>query len=91
MSVFILYSADANLSYASYTLEAVCESKEKAIELITPTLKRESKNAYKDATYSNAKEMLSDILSNLREMNQTQTLSTNYVIREHLLNTFDRL
>lgn len=91
MSVFILYSADSHLSYNSYTIEAVCDSKEKAIELITPILKRESQKEYKNATYSNAKEMLSDLLRNLNDINQTQGLSSNYVIREHLLNAFDCL
>lgn len=91
MSVFILYSADSNLSYDSYTLEAVCDSKKMAIKLITPTLKKEAKKEYKHVTYSDPKEMLSDLLSNLNEIGQTQTLSTNYVIREHLLNTFDCL
>lgn len=90
-TVFILYSADANLSYASYELEAVTTTKQKAIELIAPILKRESKKTYKDATYDSPKKMLSDLLNDLETINQTQTLDTNYVIKEQLLNKFDCL
>jgi hypothetical protein len=91
MSVFILYSADANLSYSSYTVEAVTTTKEKAIELVLPILKREAKKTYKDATYSKASEMVADLIDNLNNLSQTQTLGTNYVIREHMLNQFDCL
>lgn len=90
-TVFILYSADSNLSYASYQLEAVTTTKQKAIDLVLPILKRESIKTYKDATYDSPKEMLSDLLDNLETLNQTQTLNTNYVIKEQLLNTFDCL
>lgn len=89
--VFIIYSADAHLSYNSYTVEAVTDSKEKAIELITPILKREAKKSYKDLSYSNASKMTADLLRNLQDFNQTQTLGTNYVIKEQLLNVFDCL
>lgn len=50
-TVFILYSTDAHHSWNSYTVEAVTDTKQKAIALITPILKREAKKAYKDATY----------------------------------------
>lgn len=90
-TVFILYSTDANHSWDSYTVEAVTTTKEKATELILPILKREAKHGYKAATYSKASEMVSDLLSDLNDLNQTQNLNTNYVIKEQLLNTFDCL
>lgn len=90
-TVFILYSTDANLSYSSYTVEAVTTTKEKAIELVLPILKREAKKMYKDATYSKPSEMVADLIGNLNHLNQTQSLDTNYVIREQFLNQFDCL
>jgi|GEM_PF-4478695 len=90
-TVFILYSADVHLSYDSYTVEAVTTTKEKAIQLLLPIIKRESKKCYKDHTYNKASEMQADLLDNLRTINQTQTLDTNYVIREQMLDQFDCL
>lgn len=88
-NVFILYSADTHLSYSSYTVEAVTTTKEKAIQLLLPIIKRVAKKAYKDATYSKASEMVADLVTNLKTIGQTQNLNTNYVIREQLLDQFD--
>lgn len=90
-SVFVLFSADCNLNYSSYSMEAVCTSKEKAIELITPILKRESKASYREKGYNRAGTMFMNLLSNLETLNQTQTLATNYVIKEQRLNALNCL
>lgn len=47
--VFIVYTADANLWKDSYNLMAVCTTKQKAIDLITPKLIEACKAEYNDA------------------------------------------
>lgn len=89
--VFIIFSTDANHSYSSYTMEAVCTTKEIALSLIMPILRRESKKTYKDHGYNSADELLSDLTHDLTHLDQTQTLAVNYVIKEQPLDVFNCL
>lgn len=87
--VYIIFSADTHLNYGSYTLEAVCTSADEAFKLLNPILVREAGKVYSDKGYKNAGSMVDDLLSNLKDLRQTQTLDINYVIKEQQLNAFD--
>lgn len=90
-SIFIIYSADTHLSYDSYRVEAIAESKAMAIQLLLPLLEKEAAHSYKDANYTTSEKMVSDLLNNLKDLNQTQTLDINYVLKEQKLNLLSSL
>lgn len=85
--VFIIYSADAWISSASKELIAICDSKEKAIQLLIPEIDKASNESYEDNGYETAKQLYNDALYLLRDKNQTQQFSKNFVIEEKDLNT----
>ena len=85
--VFVIYTADGNLMNDSKQMIAVCTTKKKAIDLIKPQLEMAAIESFSDLSYLNSNVMLSDLLNNLNTINQTQSLSENYMIEEIELNT----
>jgi hypothetical protein len=85
--VFIIYSADTWISSASKELIAICDSKNAAVNLLIPEIKKASKESFEDQGYENASQLFNDALYLLQDKNQTQQFSTNYVIEEKELNT----
>ncbi len=79
MNTILIYSTDANLMYNSYKLIAVCSTKQKAIELLTPHLEKEAIENFKEDGYNNSNRMLSDLIYSLNSINQTQSLEKNFV------------
>ena len=65
--------------YNSYKLIAVCSTKQKAIELLTPHLEKEAIENFKEDGYNNSNRMLSDLIYSLNSINQTQSLEKNFV------------
>jgi len=88
--VFILYTADAHLMTDSREFIGVYDSKAKAINDITQDLREVSKQTYKDKGYTKYTSMLDDLIDNLYSLNQTQTLSENYIIEEVTLNKLNK-
>lgn len=85
--VFIIYSADTWISSASKQLIAVCDSKNTAVNLLIPELKKAAKEEYKDQDYESARQLFNDAFYLLQKNNQTQQFTTNFVIEEKELNT----
>jgi len=85
--VFIVYSADTWISHASRKPIAICDSKEAAILLLTPKIREAANEEYKDDGYETANDLFEDAMFLLKDKNQTQHFSTNYVIEEQELNT----
>ena len=78
--VFIIYTADANLMHDSKVLKAVCTTKQKAIDLLKPSLQMAAIENFADFSYLNSGQMFADLVQTLTDYNQTQRLSENYMI-----------
>ena len=85
-TVFITFSADAWLSSASKQILSVCNSKDAAIDLLTPLVKKQSKDSYKDNGYDTWTQQYSDCVGSLYQINQTQSFTENYMIEEMEIN-----
>ena len=81
-----VYEADSNLMYNSYEIIAICDSKHKAIELLTPRLEMASIENFKQDGYCNSNQMLRDLIYSLKTIEQTQSLEKNYVFENFNIN-----
>lgn len=82
MKQYLIYSTDSQLSFNSYSLIAVCDSKAIAVSLIMPELIKYSQENFKSEGYDTSKQQLDDLVYSINNINQTQSMDTNYVIEE---------
>lgn len=82
MKKVLVYSADSGLSYNSYILMAVCDTKQIAINLIMPELVKYSIENFTSEGYDSSKQLIGDLIHSLNDISQTQSMDTNYVIKE---------
>lgn len=84
--VTALFAADAHHNKNSKVLLGIFDNKDTAIKAIKPTLKSIADDNFADMGYTTAKQLCDDLVSNLQDNDQTQSLSENYVIETILVN-----
>lgn len=87
--VFLVYTADCNLMNDSKQLIGVCSTKPMAIKLLKAHLGLLAIDLHEEKGYNDAHTMLTDLINNLTDLNQTQTLETNYMIEQMELDAVD--
>ena len=88
-TIFLVYSCDENHTNDSKQLIGIFTTIGKAITTLKPILEIAAQEEYLDAGYEGAELMLFDLLDNLDDIKQTQSLSTNFMIEEYKMNTLN--
>lgn len=85
-NIIAVFLSDEHHNKNSYKLVGIFDSTEKAIKALRPTIEAVCSEDFKDAGYVTSEDFCNDCIDNLKEFNQTQTLSENYVMETILLN-----
>lgn len=85
-NIIAVFSIDAKHNKNSKALIGLFENKDMAIKILIPTLKNVCDEDFADMGYNTSKELLNELIDSLKENDQTNHLSENYVIESKLLN-----
>lgn len=87
--LFLVFTTDCHHSHASRDLRGAYGSKTKLFSVLSKVIKEKVKDQYEHAGYESAKDMHTDLMHNLTNLNQTQGLDEEFEIEEIETNTLD--